>query len=106
MSIGVYGLVYLSVGSLGISVYRLLYIKQELFVKYIIGENVLLILVLSFSLVLTGVATEFYMAQETGEKTGINMCTGLSANQARLFIEYKMSQDEIWNTTMYGEQIT
>ena len=73
MSIAVYGLIYLSVGSLGISVYRLLYIKQELFVKYIIGENVLLFLVLSFSLVLTGVATELYMAQETGEKTVIKV---------------------------------
>ena len=106
MSIGVFGLVYLNVGSLGISVYRILYIKRELFVKNVIGENRLLVIILSTTLVLTGLATELFMAQETAEKTGINMCTGLSVTQTQIYNTYNLRIGaEIW-TTLHGERIT
>ena len=106
MSIGVFGLVYLNFGSLGISVYRILYIKHELFVKNTIGEQRLLVIILSTSLVLTGLATELFMAQETGEKTGINMCTGLSVTQTQIYTDYNLrTEAEIW-TTLPGERIT
>ena len=36
--VGVYGLIYLSVGSCGIAIYRILYIRHDYWVKYIIGE--------------------------------------------------------------------
>ena len=106
MSIAVFGLVYLNAGSLGISIYRVLYIKHESLVKYIIGENVLLMIVLSFSLFLTALATQLYMAEETGQKTGINMCTGLSVTQALIYIDYNISRGESLETTMYKERIT
>lgn len=106
MSIAVFGLVYLNTGSLGISVYRVLYIKHESLVKYIIGENVLLMIVLSFSLFLTALATQLYMAEDTGQKTGINMCTGLSVTQALIYIDYNISRGESLETTMYKERIT
>ena len=106
MSIGVFGLVYLNVGSLGISVYRILYIKHELFVKNTIGEKRLLVIIQSTSLVLTGLATELFMAQETAEKTGINMCTGLSVTQTQIYTAYNLRIGaEIW-TTLHGERIT
>ena len=106
MCIGVFGLVYLNFGSLGISVYRILYIKHELFVKNTIGEKRLLVIILSASLVLTGLATELFMSQETGEKTGINMCTGLSVTQTQIYNDYNLRIGaEIW-TTLPGERIT
>ena len=106
MSIGVFGLVYLNVGSLGISVYRILYIKRELFVKNVIGENRLLVIILSTSLVLTWLATELFMAQETAEQTGINMCTGLSVTQTQIYIDYNLSIGEEIQTIRQGEKIT
>jgi hypothetical protein len=42
----VYGMSYLSVGSLGTAIYRVLYIKYEYLVKDIIGEKTLLCLIL------------------------------------------------------------
>ena len=106
MSIGVFGLVYLSVGSLGISVYRIMYIKREIFVKNVIGENRLLVIILSTSLLLTGLASELFMAQETAERTGINMCTGLSVTQTQIYTDYKLSIGDEIGTTLQGERIT
>ena len=54
VAIYVYGVGYLSIGSSGIAIYRFLYIKFDHWVKYHIGEKILLWIVLFLSIAITG----------------------------------------------------
>ena len=53
--VGLYGLMYLSVGSFGITLYRVIYIKRELWIKHVIGEKRLLGIILTLSVFLCGI---------------------------------------------------
>ena len=101
--IGVYGIVYLSVGSFGIAIYRTLYIKCEYWVKYVVGEKMLLMMILVLSIGMSGIICLLYMIEDNGHRTGYNMCTGLSVSKAELFMEYGHSRgDEPITTTYLG----
>ena len=104
MYIAVYGLAYLSVGSLGIAIYRVLYIRHENLVKYIIGEKSLLWIILLTGGALTGVIMTLYMSENDGDHPGINMCTGLSASHTLVLIQYGHSIGQQSTNTEYGER--
>ena len=104
--VGVYGLVYLSVGSLGISVYRILYITQEYWVKYVIGERLLLALVLSFGIICCGLLVFLFMLESSSHRTYMNMCTGFSVTQTQILMEYALSRGNQLLTTTYLQSTT
>ena len=107
MVIGVYGIVYLSVGSFWIAIYRTLYIKCESWVKYVIGEKMLLMIVLFLSIGISGIICFLHVIEDNGHRTGYNMCTGLSVTQTELLMEYGYSRgDEPITTTYLGKLTT
>ena len=104
---GVFGLVYLSVGSFGIAIYRTLYIRHNYLVKYVIGERTLLLIVLILSIGLSGSITLLYTIEDNPHRTGINMCTGLSVTETELLMQYHNSiGNEQITTTHLGKLTT
>ena len=99
--IGLFGLGYLSVGSLGIAVYRVLYLKHEEWVKYVIGERILLALVLSISFILCALLVFLYDLETNSHRFGRNMCNGVSGTQAQIMIDYDLSRGKMLITTTY-----
>ena len=106
MGIAVYGLIYLSIGSLGIAIYRVFYIKHEHLVKYIIGEKNFLLIFLTLSTTFTLLLSGLYMAEDNGDKSGINMCTGMSISQNLALIKYKERNGEKTMVIKYGDRIS
>ena len=102
MAVAVYGLAYLSIGSLGIAIYRVLYIKQEYLVKYVIGERVILLILLTLSIFLTGLVVVLFMTGHNGDMPGVNMCTGLPVSQTLIMIQYRMSNGDETLSSKYG----
>jgi hypothetical protein len=45
------------------------------------------------------------MIEDNGDKPGINMCTGLSATQSQVMIEYEMSNGDQMSVTKYKERV-
>ena len=90
--VGVYGLVHLVVGSFGISVYRILYIHHDNWVKYVIGEKVLLALIVSLGTFASGQLVGMYMIESNSQRTQLNMCRGLSVTQTQIIMEYDMTR--------------
>jgi hypothetical protein len=89
--IGLYGLCYLTVGSLGIAVYRVLYIRHENVVKYLIGEKLLLFIIQFLSLTVCGVLVFVYNLETNSHRFGLNMCRGISGTHAQVLIDYEIS---------------
>ena len=90
--IGLYGIFYLTVGSLGISVYRAFYIKHENVVKYVIGEKLLLFIILFLSLTVCGVLVTVYSLEINSHRFYLNMCRGISGTHAQVLIDYEVSR--------------
>ena len=98
VGIGSYGLAYLVVGGLGIAVYRLFYLNNEYLVQQVIGAKVLMWIILSLSLSISGLIVIGFMSTDIPDKSALNMCTGISNTQMALMIDYDMSQsDEIFD---------
>ena len=89
--IGVYGLAYLYAGSLGIASFRILYIKHERWVKYAIGERLLLTIILLLSISVSGVVVFLYKLGRSNHRSHLNMCVGLSITESQILIEYELS---------------
>ena len=90
--IGIYGLTYLNVGSLGIAVYRILYVRHERWVKYVVGERLLLTIVLVLSLTSTGIIAFLFKIGRSNHRSHMNLCSGLSFTASQILIEYDLSQ--------------
>ena len=99
--VGLYGLVYLSVGSLGIAVYRVLYIKQEYLVKYVIGEKTLLFVILSMSITACGMIVCLFKLESSSYRFQINICSGSTVTFSQTLIEYGASRGEQMLATTY-----
>ena len=99
--IGLFGLGYQTVGSLGIAIYRLFYLKHEEWVKYVIGEKILLVVVLASSLMLCGLLVFLYDIETNSHRFGRNMCHGISGTQAQIMIDYEISRGKMLITTTY-----
>ena len=106
MVVGVYGIVYLTVGSFWIAVYRTLYIRHECWVRYVIGEKVLLLIVLFLSIGISGVICFLYVFEDNAHRTGYNMCVGLSVTQTELLMDYDSSRGKEQVTTTYLAKLT
>jgi hypothetical protein len=105
--IGVYGIIYLSVGSLGIAIYRVLYIKLEYWVKYVVGESLLLGMIWIMSITSCGVLVFLFTFETTSHRTQMNMCTGLSITDTQIFIDYDLSRgEEMLTTTTLQRSVT
>ena len=99
--IALYGLAYLSVGSFGISLYRVLYMKREQWIKQVVGEKRLLGIVLAFSLTFSGIWVGLFNMETIKERAFVNMCFGLSTLDAQIMIDYDLSSgSEILTTTV------
>ena len=92
--VAAFGLAYLSIGSLVIAIYRVLYIKQEYLVKYVIGEGVILLILLTSSICLAVLVVVLYMRGHNGDMPGINMCTGFPVSQTLIIIQYRVSNGD------------
>ena len=84
----------MSVGSLGIAIYRALYIRHENLVKYVVGERVLLILIWSLSIVTCGVITMLFNMESSSQRFQVNMCKGISGTHAQIMIDYQILHDK------------
>ena len=84
-------LYYSCIGSLGISIYRILYIKHDGFVKYKFGERNLLFLILIGGILMTGLMTMFTSMNDY-EKMLMENCHVPSNQDILLAIdEYKIA---------------
>ena len=90
--IALFGLVYLIVGSFGISLYRVLYIKREQWIKQVVGEKRLLGIVIAFSLTFSGILVILFNMETNKERAVLNMCFGLSTSDAQIMIDYDLSR--------------
>ena len=100
-NIGVYGTAYLSVGSLGIAIFRVLYIRHESWVKYAIGERALLGIILSLSILISALLTILFTIESSSQRFQNNMCKGISSIHAQILIDYQLYQGEQLLTTAY-----
>ena len=100
-----YGIFWINVGSLGIAAYRLMYIKQEEWVKYVIGERLLLLIVMSSSLIMNGLVVYLYDLEVGKHRIQINMCRGHSTTQAQVLIDYMISKGEHLLTSTHFQKI-
>ena len=92
--VGCYGIAYLSVGSLGIAIYRVLYIRNDYLVKYVIGEQILLMMIWTLSIVACGVITMLFNIESSSQRFQVNMCKGISGTHEQIMIEYRVYHDQ------------
>ena len=90
--IALYGLIYLSVGSFGISLYRVIYIKREHWIKQVIGEKRLLGIILMLSLLLCGMIVYLHNFETMKERSFLNTCLGSSSSDIQIMIDYQISR--------------
>ena len=96
----IYGIAYLSVGSLGISFYRVLYIKHQQWVKFVIGEGRLLSIVLSLSIAVSGILVFLYKLETSSNRILLNACYGESFMYGNFLIDYGLAAGhQVINTT-------
>ena len=99
--IALYGLAYLIVGSFGISLYRVLYIKHEQWIKQVVGEKRLLGIALAFSVTFSGILVILFNLETIKERAFLNTCFGLSTLDVQIMIDYDLSLgSEILTTTV------
>ena len=100
-----YGMFWANVGSLGIAVYRLMYIKYEEWVKYTIGEELLLFIVMTSNLTMNELAVYLYDLEVGKHRIQMNMCRGILPNQAQVLIDYRISIGENLITTTHFQKL-
>ena len=90
--VGAFGLGYLSVGSFGIALYRILFIKCNYWVKYRVGKGLLLGIILVMSLALTTLLVTLSLIESSSKRAVVNGCLGHSELAHSIIIEYRNSQ--------------
>ena len=104
--VGVYGLMYLSVGSFGISLYRVIYIKCEHWIKHVIGEKRLLGIILVLSLLFCGIMVCLEYFETHNERVFLNVCYGSSSSDIQIMIDYELSRGAQLLTTTFIRKVT
>ena len=105
-TVSLYGMFWINIGSLGIAVYRLMYIKHEEWVKYIIGEQTLLIIVMSSSLSMCGLVVYLYDMEVGKHRVQMNICRGVTPTQAQILIDYRISLGEKLFTSTHFQKLS
>ena len=93
--IGEIGIFNQAIGSFGICIYRMMYIKLDDFVKYKIGEKTLLSIILFLGLSMNGVITFLHMVEESSLRIAQNTCNHWSPEEAQALIDYRISSGDI-----------
>ena len=104
--VGVYGLMYLSVGSFGISLYRVIYIKCEHWINHVIGEKRLLGIILVLSLLFCGMMVCLEYLETHNERVFLNVCYGSSSSDIQIMIDYELSRGSQLLTTTVIRKVT
>ena len=103
--VGGFGLCYLTVGGVGITIYRLLFIKCEDWVKYVIGQECLLVIILSTSFLFCWIIVFMYAWEGSLSRptlnTTLNQCQGVSILYSQILIEYELSRGLPMKTTSH-----
>ena len=97
---------YLSVGSFGISLYRMIYIKREHWIKHVIGEKRLLGIILVFSLLFCSMMVCLDNIETHNERVFLNVCYGSSSANIQIMIDYELSRGAQLLTTTVLRKIT
>ena len=92
--ISLYGIFSMTVSSLGIAIYRILYLTNKDLVKYVIGERLLLLIIWSASITVPGVLAFLSQLEDDGNRFHMNMCRGITVIQARIVLDYRLSLGE------------
>ena len=103
--IGLYGFMYLTVGSLGIAIFRVLYIKKNTFVKETIGEKQLLVFILLMSVIGCGTLATLFSYETTNQRTFLQTCRGLSPTHVQVLLEYSISLGNEHDTTNFLRKV-
>ena len=99
--IGIFGSGHLTIGGLGIAIYRMLYIKRESWVKYVIGEKLLLLIVLVGTNLFGAFLLVLFKLETSSDRFNLNMCRGLSRTNAQILIDIESSRGEPLFTSSY-----
>ena len=103
--VGEIGIFYQAIGSFGICIYRMMYIKLNNFVKYQIGEKNLLWIILIFSLSVNSLITFLHMTEESSLRIAKNTCNHKSPEAAQILIDYQISSGEITMPTNMRQKL-
>ena len=99
--VGVFGLGHLTVGGLGIVIYRMMYIKFEYFVRSVVGERFLLFFIWSTTEIFGLILLFLFKSESTSDRFNLNMCRGISVADAQTLIDYRLSLGEPLLTTSH-----
>ncbi len=69
-------IIHLTIGSLGIAYFRLLYVKMPKFVKFKVGEQNLLVIVGFSGILMTLLLTVLFGSGHSRTRAAINICLG------------------------------
>jgi hypothetical protein len=69
-------IIHLTIGSLGIAFFRLLYVKMPKFVKFKVGEQNLLVIVGFSGILMTLLLTVLFGSGHSRTRAAINICLG------------------------------
>ena len=94
-----FGIVYMSSGSFGIALYRIMYIRFENLVKYHIGEKNLLLLISWGGIGITSGISYMHKIEESSLRVATNICFGISPQQAQTLIDYRLTTDNLISTS-------
>ena len=86
ISIGVFGILYLTVGSFATAIFRVFYIRYNHWTKYIAGQRRILVILMIAVWVLTLLLTVVYLHEPSHNRVFYNECIGLSS-VAQSFLE-------------------
>ena len=103
--IGLYGFMYLTVGSLGIAILRVLYIKTNTFVKDAIGEKQILVCILLMSVIGCGTLATLFSYETTNQRTFLQTCRGLSPTHVQVLLDYSLSLGNEHDTTNFLRKV-
>ena len=91
----VFGIGYLSIGSLGIAIYRIIYLRHNHWAKYVVGEKLLLGIIFVGSLMVTTLLATLFVMETTSKRPVFNGCVGQSELVQSMLIEIKKSQGRL-----------
>ena len=90
---------YMAAGNLGMALYRVLYIKHDQWVRYFVGEKLLLYIILVGGLAVTALMVTVQFNFEHRLKVVTDLCRAPSAIELRILTEYRISRGIEFATT-------
>ena len=92
LSAAVFGVVYLSIASFSIALFRLFYIRYNHWTKYIAGERRILVVLMIGGLAITLLVSFLYLVEPSTDRVLYNECIGRSRLALSVMSEMRRSQ--------------